>query len=53
MDFGNNVGFWMGDTAPDWATATDQEKDNSGFWCDDDGLCLTSDAESLNKSLWW
>jgi len=53
MDYGANVGFIMADTAPDWATATVQERDDSGFWCDDDGLCLTSDPTSLNKSLWW
>mgnify|MGYP001559254228 CR=1 FL=1 len=53
MDFGNNVGFWMAATAPDWATATAQEKEDSGFWCDANGYCLTADTASLNKSLWW
>ncbi len=53
MDFGNNVGFWMGDSAPAWLTATAQEKEDSGFWCDANGYCLTADSASLNKSLWW
>jgi hypothetical protein len=51
--FGSDVGFWMAADAPDWATATAQEKDDSGFWCDSNGYCLTADSESLNKSLWW
>ncbi len=51
--YGDNVGFWMGAAAPAWAAATDQEKDDSGFWCDADGYCLTADSDSLNKSLWW
>ena len=53
MDFGVDVGFWMADTAPAWAAATAQERDNSGFWCDANGYCLTADLSSLNKSLWW
>ncbi len=53
MSFSSNVGFWMADTAPNWATATAQERDNSGFWCDANGYCLTSDLSSKNKSLWW
>jgi hypothetical protein len=53
MEFGADVGFWMGDSAPAWAAATAQEKEDSGFWADDNGLCLTADAASLNKSLWW
>jgi hypothetical protein len=53
MGYGNDVGFWMGDTAPAWAAATAQEKEDSGFWCDDDGYCLTADSASINKSLWW
>ncbi len=53
MDFGTNVGFWMGDSAPAWSAATLQEREDSGFWTDDDGHCLTADAASLNKSLWW
>jgi hypothetical protein len=52
-DWGNDVGFWMADTAPDWASATAQERDDSGFWCDEQGCCLTADQTSKNKSRWW
>lgn len=51
--FGLNVGFWMSDTAPDWATATAAEKEVSGFWADDDGYIDSTETESKNKSLWW
>jgi len=51
--FGLNVGFWMSDTAPDWATATAAEKEVSGFWTDDDGYVDSTETESKNKSLWW
>ncbi|PKN20878.1 MAG: hypothetical protein CVU71_03615 [Deltaproteobacteria bacterium HGW-Deltaproteobacteria-6] len=53
MDYGRNVGFWMADDAPSWATATAQQRDDSGFWCDDNGYADPTDPESLNKSLWW
>ena len=53
MDFGNNVGFWMADTAPAWAAATAQERDDSGFWCDANGYAVAGDETSKNKSLWW
>ena len=52
-EFGSNVGFWMAADAPDWATATQQQRDDSGFWCDANGYCLTADPTSKNKSLWW
>ncbi|MAH50292.1 hypothetical protein CMI37_31010 [Candidatus Pacearchaeota archaeon] len=47
------IGMWTLDAAPAWATASDTEKAQSGFWCDDNGFCLTADTSSLNKSLWW
>ncbi len=53
MDFGINVGFWRADDAPEWATATAQERDDSGFWCDDNGYAVTGDETTKNKSLWW
>ena len=52
-DYGSNAGFIMSDTAPGWAAATEQERDESGFVCDASGYCLTADAASLNKSLIW
>ena len=53
MEFGANVGIWTADDAPDWATATAEERSQSGFWTDDNGLADPSDVESKNKSLWW
>lgn len=53
MDFGSNVGFWMGPAAPIWADATPAEREDSGFWCDANGYCLTADTASRYKSLWW
>jgi len=53
MEYGSNVGVWMGTTAPDWATATAQQKEDSGFWSDANGYCLTADSSSFKKSLWW
>jgi hypothetical protein len=53
MDFGGDVGFWMGASAPAWDDATETERLDSGFWCDADGFCYTGDDSSLNKSLWW
>jgi len=53
MGFGTDVGFWMDAAAPIWADATPTERDASGFWCDANGYCLTADATSLNKSMWW
>jgi hypothetical protein len=51
--FGSDVGFIMASTAPTWALATAQERDDSGFMCDSDGYCDPADSESLNKSLIW
>jgi hypothetical protein len=53
MDWCIDVGLWTAATAPDYDDATQQEKEASGFWCDDNGYCLTADSASLNKSLWW
>lgn len=47
------IGMWTLDTAPDWSTATDAEKEESGFYCDATGYCDPTDLTSLNKSLWW
>ncbi len=53
MGFGDYVGTWMDDVAPDWITATPAERLVSGFWTDDDGYADPPNAISLNKSLWW
>jgi hypothetical protein len=52
-DLQYNVGKWTDDTAPAWSSATDAEKEDSGFWCDASGQADTSDPSSKNKSLWW
>jgi hypothetical protein len=49
----NLIGQWRTATAPDWGDATDEEKANSGFWCDANGLADSSDQSSKNVSLWW
>jgi hypothetical protein len=53
MDFGNNIGFWTADTIPAWGSASAQEREDSGFWCDANGLADPTDQSSLNVSLWW
>lgn len=53
MTYGADVGLWAAAAAADWATATQQEKEDSGFWADANGYCLTADRTSLNKSRWW
>ena len=47
------VGRWMASTAPNYTTATDQEKVLSGFWCDANGRADSGDAASVGKSSWW
>jgi len=53
VGFGESVGTWMEDTAPNWITATAAERLVSGFWTDADGYADPPNAISLNKSLWW
>ena len=47
------LGMWTSDTAPDYTTATEDEKKISGFWCDGDGLAETGNYDSYNNSVWW
>lgn len=47
------IGQWTLPTAPDWSTATPEEREQSGFWSDPSGFCDPADLSSLNKSLWW
>lgn len=37
-DTGRRQGLWTDDSTPLFAVATDQEKRDNGYWCDDDGL---------------
>lgn len=50
---GDDVGFWMVSTAPTWASASQTEKEDSGFWCDASGFADPNDQTSKNVSLWW
>jgi len=55
MGWGSGVGFWMSASAPAWVSATEQERDSSGFWCDASGYADPAgvDETSKNISLWW
>ncbi len=50
---GQNVGYWMEVSAPSWGSATPSQREQSGFWCDDNGLADASDPNSKDKSIWW
>lgn len=50
--YGKDVGRWMSSAAPNWAVATIEEKEESGFWLDSSGYAST-DRSSKNVSLWW
>lgn len=50
---GGRVGRWTAPAAPDWATATEAERNASGFWCDPSGLADPADLTSGNRSIWW
>lgn len=47
------VGIWCSDSAPAWASATEEERATQGFWCDDDGLPSPGDFTTANRSVWW
>jgi hypothetical protein len=47
------LGEWTNNSAPNWATATDEEKEDSGFWCDSAGRPDPADSTTKGKSLWW
>jgi hypothetical protein len=52
-DLGGKVGRWMDAAAPNWASATDLERQSSGFWTDANGLADSGDPTSGGRSLWW
>ena len=41
------LSFWVDDMAPDWATANDSEKLDSGFWTEDDGTIGADNPQSF------
>jgi len=53
VDYGKGQGFWMATGSPTYGACTQQQRDNSGFWCDTSGYAETADKDSLDKSRWW
>lgn len=47
------VGMWCADGAPAWASASEQQRLEQGFWTDDDGLVVPGDWTTADKSAWW
>jgi hypothetical protein len=47
------VGTWCADAAPAWSSASEQQKNEQGFWTDDDGLVVPGDWTTADKSAWW
>lgn len=55
--FGDSFGFWMADTQAAWsasdtASKKTENKQESGYWTDDNGLAISTDADSFNVSRW-
>jgi hypothetical protein len=50
---GGRIGRWTDPAAPDWASATEEERLASGFWTDANGFADGADSMSRNRSLWW
>lgn len=50
---GDQSGIWVGPGVLDWATATTDEKERSGFWTTNTGFADASDATSSDVSIWW
>lgn len=51
MDYGSNVGFWMGASAPDWDDATQQQREDSGFWCDANGYADSTNWHNIGGNM--
>jgi hypothetical protein len=47
------VGSWTADAAPAWASATEAERREQGFWTDEDGLVVPGDWSTADKTTWW
>jgi hypothetical protein len=50
---GDDIGIWSPSTAPAWASASETEKLDQGFWTDVNGFADPNDQTSKNVSLWW
>ena len=53
MEYGDNHGIWMAESAPNWGSASEEQRANSGFWCDEYGYADSGNEDSKNVSLWW
>jgi len=50
----DTVGGWTSDgDAATWDTATDDEKAEQGFWCDDNGFIDPADSTTKNRKVWY
>lgn len=47
------VGRWTADAALDWNTSTPTQRDEQGFWCDDNGFASASDTTSEDISRYY
>ncbi len=52
-DFAASVGYWTSDSAPDWSSSTDSQKQQQGYWSDTNGFIDSTDGSSKNASLWF
>jgi hypothetical protein len=50
---GDIIGHWTDASAPDWASATEEERGSQGFWSDSAGLIDPADPATANQSVWW
>ncbi len=50
---GDSIGYWTSSNAPDFVTATAEEKKQSGFWCNSNGEAISGNASTKNVSKWW
>jgi len=41
------ISTWTADDAPNWATATEEQRAEQGFWTDDDGLINEQNPRSV------
>ena len=50
---GEFIGRWMDTTAPNWASSTEAEKAQAGYWSNSAGRIDAADATTEKKSTWW
>jgi hypothetical protein len=48
-----DVGQWTPDTAPPWSAATLLQRQDQGFWTDENAFADPADPTSKSRSLWW